>query len=54
MPGQTFQRMMDEIPRDLDYLFIYMHDVLVTSRSLEEHTSIFASSFVGSLPMTWW
>ena len=33
--GQTFQHMMDEILSDLDYLFVYMDDVLVASRSME-------------------
>ena len=35
--GQTFQRMMDEVLGDLDFLFIYMDDVLVASRTMEEH-----------------
>ena len=35
--GQTFQRMMDEILCDLDFLFVYMDDVLIASRNLEEH-----------------
>ena len=26
--GQTFQRMMDEILSDLDFLFVYMDDIL--------------------------
>ena len=39
--GQTFQRMMDEILSDLDYLFVYMDDVLVASRSMEEHLEHF-------------
>ena len=43
--GQTFQRMMDEILCDLDYLFVYMDDVLVASRSMEEHTEHFRELF---------
>ena len=43
--GQTFQRMMDEILSDLDYLFVYMDDVLVASRSMEEHTEHFRELF---------
>ena len=35
--GQTFQRMMDEILSDLDFIFVCMDDVLVTSRSVQEH-----------------
>ena len=43
--GQTFQRMMDEILSDLDYLFVYMDDVLVASRSMEEHVEYFCELF---------
>ena len=43
--GQTFQRMMDEILSDLDFLFVYMDDVLVASRSMEEHTEHFRQLF---------
>ena len=43
--GQTFQRMMDEILSDLDYLFVYMDDVLVASRSMEEHLEHFRELF---------
>ena len=35
--GQTFQRMMDEILAGLDYCFVYLDDILVASRSMEEH-----------------
>ena len=35
--GQTFQRMMDEILAGLDYCFVYYDDILVGSRSVEEH-----------------
>ena len=43
--GQTFQRMMDEILSDLDYLFMYMDGVLIASRSVEEHTEHFHELF---------
>ena len=43
--GQTFQRMMDKILRDLDFLFVYMDDVLVASRSIEEHKQHFRELF---------
>ena len=43
--GQTFQRMMDEILSDLDYLFIYMDDVLVASRTMGEHEEHFRELF---------
>ena len=43
--GQTFQRMMDEILSDLDYLFVYMDDILVASRTLEEHEDHFRELF---------
>ena len=43
--GQMFQRMMDEILSDLDYLFVYMDDVLVASHSMEEHMEHFRELF---------
>ena len=43
--GQTFQRMMDEVLGDLDFLFVYMDDVLVASRSMEEHEGHFRELF---------
>ena len=43
--GQTFQRMMDEILSDLEFAFIYMDDVLIASRSMEEHTEHFRVLF---------
>ena len=43
--GQTFQRMMDEILSDLDFAFIYMDDVLIASRNVEEHTEHFRVLF---------
>lgn len=35
--GQTFQRFMDSIFRDLDFVFIFVDDCLIASRSEEEH-----------------
>jgi Reverse transcriptase (RNA-dependent DNA polymerase) len=35
--GMTFQRMMDQIFADIPYVFIYLDDVLVASRDIEEH-----------------
>ena len=43
--GQTFQRMMDEIFGELDFVFVYMDDVLVASRSAEEHLEHFRVVF---------
>jgi Reverse transcriptase (RNA-dependent DNA polymerase) len=35
--GMTFQQMMDQIFADIPYVFIYLDDVLVASRNMEEH-----------------
>jgi cleavage and polyadenylation specificity factor subunit 1 len=35
--AQTFQRFMDEVLGGLDFCFAYLDDILVFSRSLEEH-----------------
>jgi hypothetical protein len=35
--AQTFQRFMDEVLRGLDFCFAYLDDILIFSRSLEEH-----------------
>lgn len=35
--GQTFQRFIDEVLHGLDFCFVYMDDILVYSRSKEEH-----------------
>ena len=35
--AQAFQRMMDRVGGDLDFVFIYLDDVLVASSSLDEH-----------------
>ena len=35
--AQTFQRMMDNITRDLDFVFVYLDDILIASTSKKEH-----------------
>jgi Reverse transcriptase (RNA-dependent DNA polymerase) len=35
--GMTFQRLMDRIFFDLPFAFVYLDDLLVASRSMEEH-----------------
>jgi Reverse transcriptase (RNA-dependent DNA polymerase) len=35
--GMTFQRMMDQIFANIPYIFVYLDDVLVASRNMEEH-----------------
>jgi hypothetical protein len=35
--AQTFQRFMDDILRRLDFCFAYLDDILISSRSLEDH-----------------
>lgn len=35
--AQTFQRLMAEVTRGLDFVFVYLDDVLVKSKSAEEH-----------------
>ena len=35
--GQTFQRFMDEVLEGLEFCFIYVVDVLIGSKSQEEH-----------------
>lgn len=34
---QTFQRFIDEVVKGLDFLFAYVDDILVASKTLEEH-----------------
>lgn len=36
--AQTFQRFMDQILRGLDFCFVYIDDVLIDSKTEEEHT----------------
>ncbi|CAI2724326.1 unnamed protein product [Schistosoma spindalis] len=35
--AQTFQRFMDDVTRGLDFVFVYIDDVLIASASIEEH-----------------
>ena len=35
--AQTFQRLMDRKFRHLPFLFVYLDDILIASRSVEEH-----------------
>ena len=35
--GQTFQHFMDEVLEGLEFCFIYMNDMLIGSKSQEEH-----------------
>ncbi len=35
--GQTFQRLMDRVGADLDFVFIYLDDILVASRVKKAH-----------------
>lgn len=35
--GQTFQRLMDHILRDLKFAYAYLDDILIASKNLEEH-----------------
>lgn len=35
--AQTFQRFMDGLTRDLDFCQVYLDDILIASRNLEEH-----------------
>ena len=34
---QTFQRFIDDVCRDLDFVFVYLDDILIASSSLTEH-----------------
>jgi hypothetical protein len=35
--GQTFQGLMDRVGADLDFVFIYLDDILVASPGAETH-----------------
>ena len=35
--GNTFQRYMDRVLSGLDFIFVYLDDVIIASRSEEEH-----------------
>lgn len=43
--AQTFQRLMDSMLQGVDFLFVYLDDILVASRSKEEHLSHLSSLF---------
>lgn len=43
--GQTFQRFVDEITRDLDFVFPYIDDFFVVSRNQEKHKNHFKILF---------
>ncbi|KRY05851.1 Transposon Ty3-I Gag-Pol polyprotein, partial [Trichinella britovi] len=43
--AQTFQRFMDEVTRGLRFCFVYLDDVLVASRSKQEHEKHLATLF---------
>jgi hypothetical protein len=45
--AQTFQRFMDDILRGLDFCFAYLDNILVFSRSLEEHNRLLRALFGG-------
>ena len=34
--AQTFQRFIDDVCRDLDFVFVYLDDILIASLSLTE------------------
>ncbi len=35
--GSTFQRMMDQVLDGLPFIFVYLDDIIVASKSLEQH-----------------
>ena len=39
--AQAFQRLMDQVFRDLRFAFIYLDDILVASRNKQEHRQHF-------------
>jgi hypothetical protein len=43
--AQTFQRFMDELPKDLDFCFAYLDDILLFSHSPEEQDKQLRSLF---------
>ena len=47
--GQTFQRFIDHITRGLDFVFVYLDDLLVTSPEHKTHKKTFKTelSFLG-------
>jgi hypothetical protein len=45
--GQTFQRLMDKVGAGLDFVFIYLDDILVASKDEREHKVHLISSWRG-------
>ena len=43
--AQTFQLFIDDILKDLDFCFAYIDDILVYSRSLQEHEQYLRTIF---------
>lgn len=43
--AQTFQRFMNEVTRGLDFVFVYIDDILIASRNEEEHIHHLKSLF---------
>ena len=43
--AQTFQRFIDDVCRDLDFVFIFLDDILIASSSLDEHLQHLRSLF---------
>lgn len=43
--GETFQRYMDEVMRGLDFVFVYIGDLLIASKDMEEHMTHFHTIF---------
>ena len=43
--AQTFQRFIDDVCRDLEFVFIYLDDILIASSSLDEHLQHLRSLF---------
>ena len=43
--ARTFQRFMDEVVRDLDFVYNYIDDILVASASPEKHVTYLRLQF---------
>ena len=37
--AQTFQRVMDQLFRELDDVYVYIDDILIASKDIESHLS---------------
>lgn len=44
--AQTFQRFMDEVTKGLDFVFVYLDDILVASKSEREHKEQLKQLFI--------